>query len=526
MSIRALLVALALITTTPPAWAENVLRWASAADALTFDPHAVSHQPTLVENLQVYEPLVDIDPGHRIEPALAMAWRLVAPTVWEFELRQGVRFHDGTPLTAGDVAFSLRRVTSGTGGWAESLWPPLTSVEAVGGHVVRIETAQPSLILPAQLADILIMSRAWAERHGAIDAAPFDDAEVGYVERHANGTGPFQLESFEPGVGTVMTRNPSWWGLGQEPHGIDRLVRTKIVDGANAAAALREGRIDLWTGVPPPWVDELAHHPGIKVERADDFFTIFFGLDQGSAELRSSNVKGRNPFKDRRVRRAVYQAIDIEAIRQQVMRGYARPAGMLVAPGINGWSEELDRRLPYDPAAARRLLTEAGYPDGFAVTLDCPNDRYVNDATICQAVAGALGRVGIAVTVEARTMREHVPKVLERRTDFYMLGWSPTAFDSYRHLVSLVRGSSRFNATGYADPEVDGLIEKIGTEVSTYVRDAMIEQVWRRVGEEVVYVPLHHEVAVWAMRDGLELAVDPYGGPRFRKARFRSPPEH
>jgi peptide/nickel transport system substrate-binding protein len=517
MSIRALLVALVL-TTTPPAVAENVLRWASAADALTFDPHAVSHQPTLVENLQVYEPFG--------APVLAVAWRFVAPTVWEFELRQGVRFHDGTPLTAGDVAFSLRRVTSGTGGRADSLWPPLTSVEAVGGHVVRIETAGPSLILPAQLADILIMSRAWAEQHDAIEAAPFDDTEVGYAERHANGTGPFRLESFEPGVGTVMTRNPDWWGLSQDPHNIDRVVRTKIVDGAEASAALREGRIDIWTGVPPRWADELAHSPGIRTERADDLFTIFLGLDQGSAELRSSNVKGRNPFKDWRVRRAVYQAIDIEAIRRDIMRGYAHPAGMLVAPGINGWSEEMDHRLPYDPDAARRLLTDAGYADGFAVTLDCPNDRYVNDAAICRAVAGMLGRVGVAVTVEARTMREHVPKVLERRTDFYMLGWSPNPFDAYLTLVSLVRGDGRFNATGYTDPKVDGLIDTIGTELSTYVRDAMIERIWRRVGEEVVYVPLHHTQVVWAMRNGLELAVDPFTGPRFRRARFRSPPEH
>src|SRR5262249_45038017 len=154
--------------------------------------------------------------------------------------------------------------------------------------------------------------------------------------------------SFKPGSGNVMTRNPDWWGLAENPHNIDRLIHLKIADAAEAAAALRDGTIDLWISVPPERVDELVRRPDLVVQHGDDFFTIYLGFDQGSPELRTSNVKGANLFRDRRVRQATYQAIDIEAIRTKIMLGYARPAGMLVAPGFNGYSKDLDRRLSYD----------------------------------------------------------------------------------------------------------------------------------------------------------------------------------
>jgi peptide/nickel transport system substrate-binding protein len=225
------------------------------------------------------------------------------------------------------------------------------------------------------------------------------------------------------------------------------------------------------------------------------------------------------------VRQAVYQAIDVEAIHTEIMRGYAIPAGMVIQPGINGHLPELDVRLPHDPEAARRLLAEAGFPAGFDVTLDCPENRYLNDAAICRAVAGMLGKVGIKVALAVAPMREHVPKLLQRRTDFYMLGWTTSTFDAHNYLVYLYRSDGPYNATGYADPEVDALIEQIGTELATYPRDGLIEEVWRRVLAEVVYVPLHHQVLVWALRENLELPIDALDFPRFRLARLRAPPE-
>jgi peptide/nickel transport system substrate-binding protein len=231
-------------------------------------------------------------------------------------------------------------------------------------------------------------------------------------------------------------------------------------------------------------------------------------------------VKGRNPFADVRVRRAVYEAIDEEAIRREVMRGLAVPTGLLIPPGANGWSEELDRRLPYDPATAKALLAEAGYPQGFVVTLDCPEGRYVNDVAICRVVADMLGRVGIAVTVDVQPIGRHFPKVTGRQTDFYLLGFFTVTFDAQNNLAGLFRSDGLFNGTGYADPQVDQLIDTLGTELSSPIRDALIEQVLRTVRDDVVYVPLHRQVLVWALRDGLELPIDPGDMPRFRSARL------
>ena len=194
-------------------------------------------------------------------------------------------------------------------------------------HTVRIRTAAPSPDLPTRLPHVFIMSRRWAERHGAAAPAPYDDAEVTFAERHANGTGPFRLERFEPGVGSVMTRNPAWWGQGQNPHDIDRIEHVVIADRERGLADLLAGKIDFLHDPPLDQLDRIEAAPGLRLERADEFRTIFLGMDQASPELRSSDVKGGNPFKDRRVRRAVYQAIDVEAIRREVMRGLSVPPG-------------------------------------------------------------------------------------------------------------------------------------------------------------------------------------------------------
>jgi hypothetical protein len=219
----------------------------------------------------------------------------------------------------------------------------------------------------------------------------------------------------------------------------------------------------------------------------------------------------------------MYQAIDIETIRDRVMHGLAIPAGIIIQRGINGYAPELDTRLPFDADAAKELLAAAGYPDGFAVTLDCPNDRYTHDEAICRTLAAMLGEIGIRVTVAARPMREHLPMVKGRNTDFYMLGWSTGTYDSVDQFSYLIRSDAPYNATGYANHHVDDLIDAIETELITYGRDPMIEEVWRTVRDDIVYVPLHNQVVVWAMRDRLELSVDPQNWPRFRSRGVENP---
>jgi peptide/nickel transport system substrate-binding protein len=520
INVRTIVLGLVVVLAWPgPGQAENVLRWASAIAGLTFDPHAFNHFPTRAQNLQVYEPLVDFDSDHSIRPGLALAWRLVDSTTWEFELRQGVRFHDGTPLTAEDVVFSLRRALSPKSEFGRDV-PAVAAIEADGDHVVRVRPIEPNPTLPEQLFSIGIMSKAWAERHGAVEVASYTDAETAHVEDHANGTGPFALAEYKAGARTVLVRNADWWGLAEDPHNIDRVEFTAVADAAQRTAALLAGEIDFLHDPPFAELDRLASAPGVRLEQAMEFRTVFFGLDQGSPELRSSNVKGKNPFADLRVRQAVHQAIDIEAIRTGIMRGYAIPAGMVIQPGINGYTPEFDTRPAYDPDAAKGLLAEAGYADGFDVGLDCPENRYLNDEAICRAVAGMLAKIGVTVELAIAPMGEHIAKLRERRTDFYMLGWGTQTFDSHYHFAYLYRSDGQYNATGYA--RVDEQIDAIGTELVTYARDAKIEEVWRTVLADVVVVPLHHQVMVWALRDRLELPVDALDLPRFRLARLKT----
>jgi peptide/nickel transport system substrate-binding protein len=506
-----------------PADAENVVRWASATEALTFDPHASSNVPTWAGTRQVYEPLVDFNSSYEIEPALAIAWKLTSPTTWQFELRQGVRFHDGTPFTAEDVVFSVKRALSETSDMGDYV-SSIEGVTALDDHTVLITTAAPDPILPDELSMILMMSKRWAEQGDALLPAAYDDTMMSYAENHANGTGPFKLESFAPGVGMVMVRNAEWWGLNQNPHNLDGILHTVVKDPAKRLQALLSGKVDFVSDPPLADLDQIEAAPGLKLERTNETRTIFLGLDQGSRELQSSNIKGKNPFADRRVRQAVYQAIDEETIVDEVMSGLAIPAGIIIQPVINGYAPELDTRLPFDPDAAKALLAEAGYPGGFAVTLDCPNDRYINDGAICRAVAAMLGEIGIRVTVAARPFREHFPMIKNRETDFYLLGWATGYFDSQEHLKYLIRSGGPYNGMGYANPRVDNLIDTIETALVTYARDAMIEEAWKTVRDDIVFVPLHHQIVFWAMRDGLDLPVDPQNIPRFRLARLNPAP--
>ena len=468
---------------------------------------------------QVYERLLDLDAPLDLVPQLAASWRLVDALTWEFELREGVRFHDGRPFSADDVVFSLERARTPPSKMA-SYFGKVSMIRALGRHTVQVVTTVPEPLLPMELLQVFIMSKTWAEEHEVTRAADFDAGEETFAVRHANGTGPFILQEFEPGGRIVMVRNRDWWDFERHPHNIDRIEYTPIADPAARLDAVLEGALDLLIDVPFDALDRIKATPGWRLEQAQEPRAIFLGLDQGSAELRSSNVKGRNPFKDVRVRRAMYHAIDMEAIRDGLMRGYIRPAGMLVPPGVNGYSPDLDRRLPHDPARARALLAEAGYPDGFSVTLDCPNNRYVNDAAICRAIAAQFAVVGLDVTVNALPREQQFRKINTHGTDFYLYGLAAATLDCFEYLRLFYQSRSPLNA-GFADRRVDELIEKISRETITYGRDALIEEVWRMVLDEVVYLPLYYPVIFWAIRDPLQIPVFPFNNPRLRQARFK-----
>ncbi len=504
----------------PPAEAKNTLRWASQGDALTFDPHAQNEGPTNTANLQVYEPLIQRNAKMQKEPALAVSWRLVHPTTWEFKLRRGVKFHDGTPFTAADVVFSLQRAKAPSSDFKGYI-TSVAEAKAVDDATVHVSTTGPNPILPDQLTGILIMSKAWAEKHGVTRPQDYKNKEETHAVRNANGTGPFKLQLREPGVRTVMVKTPDWWGLPANPHNVDEILYTPLANPATRVAAILSGELDFLLDPPLQDLQRLRATAGLKVSTLHQIRTIFLGLDQGAPALRSSSVKGKNPFADRRVRQAMYQAIEIETIKKKVMRDLSVPAGIITSAGVHGYTPALDARLPYDPAAAKRLLAEAGYPNGFDVKLDCPNDRYNNDEAICQAVVGMLGKIGIKVSLDAQSKTLHFPKLQKRESDFYLLGWGVPTLDSHYVFNYLYASKGPWNATRYANGRIDELTAAMETETDPAKRDALIAQAWQIVKDDLVYLPLHHQVIAWAMREKLELPIVPNDTPQFRWARFR-----
>ncbi|HMN84099.1 MAG TPA: ABC transporter substrate-binding protein, partial [Burkholderiaceae bacterium] len=328
----------------------------------------------------------------------------------------------------------------------------------------------------------------------------------------ANGTGPFRLKSRDPGVRTVLVRNGTYWD--RIEGNVDEVVFTPIGNDATRVAALASGEIDMMQPVPVQDAARLSQNPNLKIMQGPELRTIFLGMDQARDELQYSNVKGKNPFKDKRVRQAFYQAIDIEAIKTRIMRGAANPTALMVGPGINGFSTEQNRRLPYDPEASKKLLAEAGYPSGFEVKLNCPNDRYVNDGEICQAVAGMLARVGVKVNLEAETKGTYFPKILSRNTSFYMLGWTPATYDSHNAMNALMaspnpQGRGQFNLGSYSNPKFDELTAKVQSETDKTKRNAMIAEAFKIHSDDVGHLPLHQQALAWGMRKNVDLVQSP-----------------
>ena len=507
-----------------PATAENVLRFMGIdATASTMDPHANSNKDNKAATKQVYEALLDVDSNLAIVPQLALAWKPLNPTTWEFTLRPGVLFHDGTPVSPDDVVFSIERARTETSDF-KAYVDGITAVEVIDDHAVRITTAAPDPSLWLKLAEVAIMSRAWAEQHGVTRPADYLRArEETYASRHANGTGPFTLEEFEPGGDWGLIRNPHWWGKTEYPHNIDRVVHVHKGGDTENVAALVDGQIDLLQGPPYSAIDQISRSPDLKVAYRTKLHTLYFGLDQGSAELRSSDIKGRNPFKDRRVREAMAHAIDLEPILHDLMGELFIPAGTMVAPGVNGYAPELDQPPSYDPEQAEALLTEAGYPDGFSVTLDCANDWGDDEIAACKGAAEQLAKIGIAVTVNFLSSDPLYAKVYNARaSDFYIDGYHMDP-DSEGALRDLFYNKGGWNMTGYANARVDELLEKIKIDMVTYARDAYLEEAWRIVTDDLVYLPIRHGVSVFALRENLEIPPDPWDVPRFRLARFKQP---
>ncbi|MCA3230146.1 MAG: ABC transporter substrate-binding protein, partial [Burkholderiales bacterium] len=378
--------------------AAKTFRFANQGDVVSMDPHSLNESFLLNFMGNVYEPLVGRGKNLELIPLLATDWKQTAPTVWRFNLRKGVQFHDGAPFTADDVIFSYRRAQA-DGSDVKTYVQEIAEIRKINDHAIDIVTKAPFPILPDVISLWYMMSKDWSEKNRAVNPVDRRKGTENTASFKANGTGPFRLRAREPGVRTTLSRNFGYWGNAQINTNIEEVVFTPIGNAATRVAALLSGEIDMMEPVPVQDIPRLRANANLKVMEGPELRTIFLGMDQSRDELLFSNVKGRNPFKDKRVRQAFYQAIDINAIQRAVMRGAATPTALMIAPGIRGFAADMNKRLPFDPEAARRLLAEAGYPQGFEVGMDCPNDRYVNDEEICKAIVPMLARVGVKVNL-------------------------------------------------------------------------------------------------------------------------------
>jgi peptide/nickel transport system substrate-binding protein len=516
----ALTLATLLLATTAPLNAET-LRWARSGDALTLDPHAQNEGPTHTIRHQMYEPLIIRDISGAFEAALATDWAPKAddPNIWVFNLREGVTFHDGAAFTAEDVVFSFERAKQPNSDMKE-LIGSITEVRAVGDFSVEIVTDGPNPILPSNLTNLFIMDKDWTEANNTVDVQDFEGGELTFATSNVNGTGPYVLQSREPDVKTVMVRNDAYWGIDQFPMEVTEIIYTPIQNAATRVAAMLSGEIDFLQDMPVQDLERVNAVDGLIVKQAPQNRVIFFGMNQGADDLESDSIDGANPLADVRVRQAMSMAINRDAIRQVVMRGQSEPAGMIAPPFVNGWTAEMDAESSTDVEAAKALLAEAGYADGFSIRLDCPNDRYVNDEGICQAAVGMLGQIGITVNLDAKTKAQHFPLITDGQTDFYMLGWGVPTYDSEYVFNFLVHSRESeigtWNATGFSDANLDLMIKSLASNTDLEARNADIATIWRTVQDEQLYIPIHHQVLNWGMSERVGIEVDPEDQPKIK----------
>jgi peptide/nickel transport system substrate-binding protein len=485
----------------------KTIRIGNQGDALSMDPHSLNESLQLSVTGNVYEGLTGRNKDLSLAPLLATSWQQTSPTVWRFNLRKGVVFHDGSPFTADDVVFSFQR-SGGDGSDMKSYTNDVAEVRKVDSHTVEFITKAPFPILPEVISLVYIMSKKWSEDNQATKPVDRRKGIENAASFRANGTGPYRVRERQPGVKTTFARSGNYWG--KIDGNVTEVVYTPITNDSTRVAALISGEIDVMEPVPVQDVARVNASANAKAMQGPELRTIFLGMDQKRDELLYSSVKGKNPFKDKRVRQAFYQAIDIEGIKRTVMRGASNPTALMVGPGINGFDANMNKRLPYDTEAAKKLMAEAGYGAGFEVTMNCPNDRYVNDGEICQAVAANLSRIGVKINLQAEGKGTYFPKILRRDTSFYLLGWTPGTYDSHNMLNALTRcvddkGSGQFNLGAYCNPKVDELTLKIQSETDKAKRQAMISEAFKIHSDDIGHLPLHQQALAWGVSKKVDL---------------------
>jgi peptide/nickel transport system substrate-binding protein len=497
-------VALAALLAAGVSAQAQTLRWASQGDPQTMDPHSQNESMTNMMNGQVYEKLVTRDRQLNIVPSLATSWEQTGPLTWRFKLRPGVKFHDGSAFSADDVVYSINRgkePTSQVNVYANAVGTPV----ALDPMTVEFRLAKVNPIFLQHMDALWILSKSWSEKHKVTKPLDFKNKEESYASFNANGTGPYMLVSRAPGIKTVYKRNPNWWGKFEG--NVQEIVYTQISNDATRLAALVSGEIDFVLDPAPRDIARLRNTAGVKIVDGPENRIVFIGMDQFRDKLAYGNVPGdKNPFKDVRVRRALYHAVDIETMKTKLMNGQSFPTGGITPSPLGSYNDpQIETRLPFDLAKARALMAEAGFADGFEVTLDCPNNRYINDEEICIALASMWAQLKVKVKVNAMPRATYFPKLEKHDTSMYMLGWGGAVTDAETTITPVLRnagagGQGLYNYGRVVNDKFDQMAAASSVEADPKKREELVKAALREYTSQAHLIPLHRQVIPWAAR--------------------------
>lgn len=475
------------------------LRIGLSADVTSMDPHWNNSGPNNAIALHVFESLVFMDRNARYIPGLALSWKPVNPTTWEVKLRPNVKWHDGTPFTSADVKASLERpekLTNSPGSFT-SYTKPIARIDTPDALTVRLTMDVPNYAnLANDLNSVPIMPKRIA---ATLSQTEFDSGKA------MVGTGPFRFVRFARGHEIVMERNPDYWG----PKPVwDRAIFRIVTDSGARTAALLSGDLDVIESVPSADLQRLKKDARFRIEQQVSWRTIFWQMDQWRDDPpfvtdRNGKPLGKNPFKDARVRAAISHALNRDAIVSRIMEGLAVPASSIVSPQIFGHPGT--KPDAYDPKRAKELLAQAGFAEGFGLTLHATNNRYLNDAAVAQATASMLTRIGIQTKVETMPVAAYFTRARQGEFAFQMLGWGSAAADvalrSITGTPNPERGFGTWNWGRYSNPQLDKMIETALTTVSSVqAREDNAKAAARFALENHAIVPSHSQLAMWAMR--------------------------
>jgi peptide/nickel transport system substrate-binding protein len=500
------LAALALFTCSVNA---ETLRWSSVGDVATLDPAA--HNETFTNNflLHIYESLIRRDRNMQIEPALATSWERIGADRWRFKLRRDVTFHEGETFNADDVVASVARMLD-PASRAAGNFPSMVRAERVDDYTVDIILKGPYPLLLNDLCWLSVMSKSWMEKHDSLKPGNVATGTTTYASTHANGTGPFKLESYQPDSKTVLVVNDKWWD--KPAHNLTRIEFRPIKSDATRVAALLSGELDMIAPAPLQDLKRIAAVPGFKVVEEPSLRLIFLGLNWRPELIAEPGQK--NPLLDLRVRQALWHSIDTASIQSRIMRGKAKATGTLVAPQIAGYDSKLAESYGYDPELAKKLLAEAGYPKGFKVGLACSNDRFIADEQICLAIGAMWARVGVQAVVKAETRANFFPRVDRGETDIYLYGWANLPTMDSISIISVLLSSRKDgyggnNPNGLVSPRIDEIARAAAVELDEGKRLALLQEALKIARDQVLLIPLHLQPVAWATKSNVDVPQFP-----------------